>query len=287
MFDTFKNYYRLTKPGIVRGNAITATAGFFLAAKSDVDWRLYAAMLVGLALIVASACVFNNYLDRDIDIKMSRTKQRALVSGRISARSALIYASILELMGALVLALFTNLTALAMALLGLFFYVVVYGVAKRRTVHGTVIGSISGAMPPVVGYTAVTGNLNLVALVLFLTLVFWQMPHFYAIAMFRLRDYKAARIPVLPAVKGMRAAKIQIIIYIYAFMAAAAGLHIVAHTADLYLIGILLLCTYWLWKAVQGFNVSDDTSWAREMFGISLIVTSGWTLLILLSALLE
>lgn len=275
-----KNYYRLTKPGIIRGNLITATAGFFLASRGEIDWWLFLAMLGGLGLVIASSCVFNNYLDRDIDALMSRTKKRALVNGAITERSALIFASILGFLGAFILASFTNLLAWGVALLGMFFYVVVYGIGKRKTVWGTVIGSISGAIPPVVGYVAVTDNINLVALLLFITLVFWQMPHFYSIAMFRLKDYKAAKIPVLPAVKGNATTKRQIIGYTYGFVAASALLGVAAHTGDLYLLGILVLGAAWLWLGVKGFKVEDDINWARKMFGFSLLVITGWSLLI-------
>ena len=198
----------------------------------------------------------------------------------MSERSALIYAPALGFIGAFILASFTNLLAWGIALFGMFFYVVVYGIGKRKTVWGTVIGSISGAVPPAVGYVAVTDTFNLVAATLFLTLVFWQMPHFYAIAMFRLKDYKSAHIPVLPAVKGMAAAKMQIILYIYGFIAAAAALGIVGNTGNLYTAGILILGAAWLWLGVKGFKAHDDAKWARKMFGFSLVVITGWSLLI-------
>lgn len=275
-----RDFYYLTKPGIIRGNLITATAGFLLAAKGDIDLLLFLSMLGGLGLVVASACVFNNYLDRDIDAKMSRTKKRALVAGTVSTKNALIFATSLGWLGSLILAVQTNLVAWGAAMLGLFFYVIVYGIGKRRTVWGTVIGSISGAVPPVVGYTAVTGNVSLVAIVLFLILVFWQMPHFYAIAMFRLKDYRAAGIPVLPAVSGMRATKVQIIMYIYAFIAATALLNILGTTGDVYLFITLLLGTFWLWTGLKGFKVTDDERWARQMFRFSLLVITGWSIMI-------
>jgi len=160
MINTLKTYYYLTKPGIIRGNAVTAAAGFLLAAGLHPDLGLFLATLVGLSLIVASACVLNNCLDRRIDAAMARTQRRALVRGLVSTRAAIIYATILGLTGAALLAAFTNLLTLGLALFGLFAYVVLYGIAKRRTVHGTVVGSISGAVPPVVGYTAVTGSLD-------------------------------------------------------------------------------------------------------------------------------
>ncbi len=108
--STIKTYYRLAKPGIVYGNLITAAAGFFLASKGFINFQLLIAILVGIALIIGSSCVFNNYIDREIDEKMPRTKNRALVKGTVSPRNALIYATVLGILGFLVLAIYTNLT---------------------------------------------------------------------------------------------------------------------------------------------------------------------------------
>jgi protoheme IX farnesyltransferase len=270
--NTFATYYWLTKPGIIYGNAITAGAGFFVASKGHVSLSLLLAMLIGLSLVIASACVFNNYIDRDIDAVMARTRKRALVKGLVSLRHALAYATILGLAGAMLLAAGTNLLTLALALAGWFFYVVVYGIAKRRTVHGTVIGSISGAVPPVVGYAAVTGHLDLGALLLFVILVLWQMPHFYAIAIYRREDYAAAHIPILPIVSGPRAAKIQILLYIAAFMIASLALTAFGYAGYAYLAVAAVLGLTWLGLGLRGFAAANDQHWARKMFRFSLIV---------------
>jgi protoheme IX farnesyltransferase len=279
-----KAYYRLAKPGIVYGNAITAAGGFFLASKRHIDIGLLLATLVGLSLIIGSACVFNNYIDRDIDKKMARTKQRALVSGAISGRNGLIYASLLGLVGAVILGLFANWLALGIALAGWFAYVVLYGIGKRHTVHGTVIGSISGAVPPVVGYTAVTNHLDGGALLLFIILVCWQMPHFYAIAIYRAKDYAAAHIPVLPLVKGVRNTKLQMMGYILAFTAAAIALSVFGYAGYTYLVVMILLGLAWLRLALQGFKTKDDNAWARKLFRFSLIVTLVFSLMISITA---
>lgn len=268
----FKTYYQLTKPGIIYGNVLNATGGFLLAARGRIDFGLFLATLLGLALIIASACVFNNYIDRNIDKHMKRTKKRALVSGLVSPKIALIYGVVLGVTGTLIMAGLTNGLAALMALTGYFFYVVVYGIAKRRTVHGTVVGSISGAIPPVVGYTAVTGQFDKGALIVFLILVFWQMPHFYAIALYRLKDYGAAGIPVLPLKKGARTTKIQILVYIIGFMLAVSLLSIFGFTGYTYLFVMLTLSMMWLWRGFQGFKTTDDALWGRKMFSFSLIV---------------
>lgn len=217
---------------------------------------------------------------------MARTKKRALVSGLISNRDALIYATILGILGFAVLAMYTNLTTVLLGLAGIFFYVVVYGVAKRRSVHGTIIGSISGSLPPVAGYTAVSGNIDGGAILLFLILTCWQMPHFYAIALYRLKDYQAANIPVLPAVHGAKATKIQIMTYIFAFTAAAAWLSVAGYTGYVYRVIVILLGAAWLALGARGFQTANDQRWARKMFLFSLAVIMILSITISLDSLL-
>lgn len=284
--NRLKAYYYLAKPGIIRGNAITAIAGYFLAAGWQFNWQLFLAMLFGLSLIIASACVFNNYIDRDIDKLMERTKKRALVTNSISASSALIYGTLLGFIGALLLAVYTNTLTLLIALFGFFAYVVLYGYTKRHTVHGTVIGSISGAVPPVVGYSAVTNRLDTGALLLFLILVFWQMPHFYAIAIYRLKDYAAASIPVLPAVKSLRSTKFHIVLYILAFIAASVSLTLFNYTGMVYFIVTALLGLNWLRLSLQGFGAKNDELWARKVFQFSLVVITVLCIMIIINPLL-
>lgn len=265
-----RDYYQLTKPGIIRGNALSASAGFLLAAKGLVDGGLFVAMLGGLSLVIGSAGVFNNYIDRAIDKRMVRTKKRALVRGSISGRSALIYASLLGLSGEAILAVATNWLTALIALFGFVMYVVVYGVWKRRSTHGTIVGSVSGAVPPVVGYCAVSGRLDSATLILFLILVFWQMPHFFAIALYRLKDYAAAGLPVLPVKKGSRTTKIQMLLYTLGFALASVMLTVLGYTGRVYLGVALLLGVSWTLLGIQGFRANDDARWARQTFMFSL-----------------
>ncbi len=275
----FKTYYALTKPGIIYGNAVTGAAGFFLASRGHVNWGLFAATIVGMSLVMASACVANNYIDRDIDKVMERTKQRALPVGLISIRNAVTFAVALGLIGFLLLALYVNFLVVALGFIALITYLVLYGLAKRRSIHGTLVGSIAGALPPVAGYCAVTNHIDGAALILFLILVFWQMPHFYAIATYRLSDYMAAGLPVLPAVKGARRTKIEILIYIAAFTAAASALTFFGYTGEVYLVAVAIFGLAWLGLSIKGFNAKDDKRWARTMFLFSLIVIMVFSLM--------
>jgi protoheme IX farnesyltransferase len=256
------------------------------ANQDSFDAGLFLATLAGIALVIAAACVFNNYVDRGIDAKMARTKRRALVSGLVSGPMALTYASVLGLLGFIILAAFTNLLTVLLGGLALFMYVVAYGYFKRRSVHGTLVGTIPGALPPVAGYTAVTGRLDGGALILFLILVAWQMPHFYAIAIFRFDDYKAAGLPVLPVKRGIAAAKLQIIAYIAAFIAACALLTIFGYAGYTYLLVMTALGLYWLRLSLKGFKARDSKLWARQMFFFSLIIITALSIMLPLGAVL-
>lgn len=268
----FKKYYQLTKPGIIYGNLLTATGGFLLASKKDIHFGLLLAALLGIALVIGSACVVNNYLDRGLDKKMARTKKRAMVSGDISPTSAIIYAMILAVIGFVVLTRFTNLLTVCIGIIGYVDYVVLYAVGKRRSTLGTIIGSISGAMPIVAGYTAVTNRFDVGAFILFLILTYWQMPHFFAIALRRIKDYKAAGLPVLPAIKGARTTKIQIIFYIIALMTAIGLLKAYDYTGWTYLVVMESLGLRWLYMGVKGFKTDEDEKWGRKMFLFSLVI---------------
>ncbi len=233
---------------------------------------------------VASGCVFNNYIDRGIDQKMARTKKRALATGAVSGRAALLYATILGGLGFLILALFTNPLTVAVGAVGMVFYVIIYGVVKRVSTLGTVVGSIPGALPPVAGYVAVTGNLDGAALLLFLIMVVWQMPHFYAISVFRIKDYTAAALPVLSVKKGIRVTKIYIMLYILAYILVAPLLTLLGYTGFTYLLVMGLIGLAWFWKGIENYSVGDGQAWARKMFGFSLIVLLTFSLMISVDA---
>lgn len=279
----FKRYYYLTKPGIIYGNDLPAIGGFLLAAKGHISIGLFVSMLAGLSLIIASACVFNNYIDREIDSRMARTKRRPLAAGTISATNALIYAMLLGLVGSTILGAYVNLLTQLTALFGLFAYVVLYSVWKRKSHWGTVVGSISGAVPPVVGYVAVTDRLDLGALLLFLILVFWQMPHFYAIAVYRRDDYKAAGIPVLPLKKGALNVRLQMLGYILLFGLSCLALTVFGYSGYVFLAVMLAAAGYWLRAGLRGSEAQAD-EWGRGMFRISLLVVTIFSVMLAINA---
>lgn len=275
-----KTYYELTKPGIVYGNTFTTLAAFLFASHWHFSVSLLLATLVGVALVIASGCVFNNYLDRTIDLAMPRTKNRALVTGAVSGATALIYASVLGIGGIVLLVIRVNVLTACAVIFGFIFYVIIYGVGKRASHWGTVLGSVAGAIPILAGYTAVTGRLDLPAFILFIILVLWQMPHFYAISLYRIDEYRSAGIPVLPLKKGTKATKLYILFYIIAFTLAAISLSLYGFAGYSYLVGMLIVGFVWLRLSIQGFKVSNDALWARKLFLFSLIALVSFSVLL-------
>ncbi|AJI95304.1 protoheme IX farnesyltransferase [Yersinia ruckeri] len=267
-----KQYLQVTKPGIIFGNLISVVGGFLLASKGDIDYPLFLATLIGVSLVVASGCVFNNYIDRDIDRIMERTKNRVLVKGLIEPKISLIYASVLGIAGMLLLYVAANALAMMLAVIGFIIYVGVYSLyMKRKSVYGTLIGSLSGAAPPVIGYCAVTGQFDTGALILLLIFSIWQMPHSYAIAIFRFKDYQAANIPVLPVIKGISVTKNHITLYILAFMVATLMLTLSGYAGYKYLVVAAAVSVWWLGMALRGYKATNDSVWARKLFIFSII----------------
>lgn len=275
-----KTYYMLTKPGIIMGNIITTAGGFALASKGQINYWLFLATLIGLSLVIASAGVINNYLDRHADGKMARTKNRPLVKRLITERSAILFAIMLGISGFSILALYTNLLTVFVTLAGFLIYVVLYVIWKYRSVHGTIIGSLAGAVPPLVGYCAVSGRLDLAGLILFMILVLWQMPHFFAIALYHFDDYAAASIPVLPVKKGIYVTKVHMLVYIVAFILTTLMLTFFNYTGYLYLMAAIVLGLAWFALGVRGFARDDHQVWARHMFRLSLVVITMLCLMI-------
>lgn len=272
MLALLKQYLNLAKPGIVFGNLISVTGGFFLASRGDANLALFLATALGVSLVIASGCVFNNYIDRDIDQKMERTRNRVLAQGLVSPAHAIVYACVLGVAGVALLYAATNTLAVMLVLMGFVVYVGLYSLwLKRGSVYGTLVGSLSGAAPPVVGYCAVSNEFDAGAAILLLIFSLWQMPHSYAIAIFRFNDYQAANIPVLPVIKGISAAKRQIVLYIAAFVVATLMLTLSGYAGYSYFVVAALSGAYWLWMGVSGYKAVDDRVWARKLFTFSII----------------
>jgi len=192
-----KTHIGLTKPGIVAGNLISSTGAFLLGSHGAIDWRAGALVALSIGLVVGSGCVMNNVVDKDIDALMARTRNRAMATGEISNARALLFATVLGFVGLTGLYLTTEMALpFALMVVGYIVYVGVYTLwLKRSSVHGTLAGSIAGAMPPVVAYCSASGRFDTAALALLAIYCLWQMPHSYAIAIFREADYRSQQYP--------------------------------------------------------------------------------------------
>lgn len=262
------------KTGIIKSNLIPMFAGLTLALYTY-DFGLLEKLpeillaFIGSSLVMGAAGAFNNLYDRDIDSVMKRTQSRPTVTGEIKPKQVLWLASLMSVFGILALAFTTPLAGL-LGFLGLFFYVVPYTMwSKRRTIYNTEIGSISGAMPPLIGWAAIHPDITHPAILgLFIITIIWQMPHFYAIAIRKHDEYKAANVPMLPVVKGVRRTYIQTNVYLVILIgisfllgSLSTGLMLVA----------LLLGIAWLVLSIYGYKRMDPEKWAKSLFIFSLV----------------
>lgn len=269
-----RGYLSITKPGIIIGNLISVAAGYFLAAKSEAaDGLLLLFTLAGVAMVIASGCVVNNIFDRDIDLKMDRTRDRLLAQGDINIDHAFVFAIVLLLAGTALLYSMANPLSAVVVLLGYVFYVFFYTMwYKRNSVYGTLVGSVSGAVPPLVGYLAVTNYISLEAVLLFALFCLWQMPHSYAIAMFRMQDYKNAGIPVLPVVSGIEKARKHMIAYVVAFNLVALALFLLGNGGYEYLVVAAGVCFMWTQVTFKKVTEENYVEWSKAVFKVSLLV---------------
>ncbi len=272
---TLKEFYRLVKPGIIYSNLMTAFAGYWLAAQWDVDWIHLIMTMLGTALVMAGGTVLNNYLDREMDAKMERTQNRALPSGRLTANFVLGYGTILGTIGLGVL-YFGAQSPLAtlIGLLGLFLYVWLYTAwFKRTSVWSTFVGAFSGATPPVIGYCAVSGTVDLGAILIFLFLFLWQPPHFWALGIRRMEEYRAAGFPLLPVVKGTFVTKISMVRYVVLLVPVTVMLTAYGYVGTIFLIVSTILGLTWVFMSVKGFKANGEAEivWAKRMFLFSLL----------------
>lgn len=290
-----RQYYDLLKPGIIYGNLLTMTGGFLLAfanaPKVNFDWPIImqlVGMWIGLALVIGSGCVFNNHFDRDIDSLMTRTQKRPTVTGDIDGLQAAIYALILGFFGLLILLTIGNWLTFGLGLIGLFVYLPVYTLwLKRTSIYSTVIGAVSGAMPPVIGYCSFKGVFDAGACYLFLILFLWQMPHSYAIALFRQGEYIKAGLPSMPATIGKRQTKITILLYTGMLLGASfLTLFAEPNIPWLLLIGMALVNGIWLVIGIKLWPRMSDHRWAKMMFSLSLLSIMCFSLLLSLQPLI-
>jgi protoheme IX farnesyltransferase len=245
-------YVALTKPRIVELLLITTIPAMVLAAKGFPPVTLIVWTLVGGSLAAGSANAINCYLDRDIDIVMTRTRRRPLPAHEVDPARAVVFGIVLGAISFAVLAYFVNLLSAFLALLAIAFYVVVYTMMlKRTTPQNIVIGGAAGALPPVIGWAAVTGRIEIPALLLFAVVFYWTPPHFWALALRITRDYASARVPMLPVVSGVAETGRQILLYTVLLVVVSIILWPVARMGAIYLGSAVVLGAIFLWQSAK------------------------------------
>ncbi len=265
------DYVQLTKPRIISLLLITTAGAMWLAGRGHVDPVLLLTTILGGALAACSANTFNCVIDRDIDQLMERTRNRPLPAGRLQPGPAIVFGVFLAGASFVTLATFANLLSAFLAQLGILFYVLVYSFwLKRTTPQNIVIGGAAGAIPPLVGWAAVTGRLDWSALALFMIIFLWTPPHFWALAMFIGEDYRKAGVPMLPVVAGNRATTQQMFFYTVATVVVTLLLFPLGVTGWVYLVGALGLGLVFIQRMVRLMGRPDDLEEARSLFRFSI-----------------
>jgi protoheme IX farnesyltransferase len=270
----WRDYYALTKPGVVQLLVFTAIVGMFLATPGMVPWDVLLLGSLGIGLAAAAAAVVNQVIDHNIDAQMARTRSRPLPTGRVNERDAYAFVLTLGLAGLAVLVLFVNALTALLTFLSLIGYAVVYTVyLKRATPQNIVIGGAAGAAPPVLGWAAVNGDVSGYALLLFLIIFTWTPPHFWALAVARKADYERAEIPMLPVTHGVELTKSFVVYYTILLLIVTLLPYLTGMSGALYLAGALLLDLGFLYYALKlKFRPQIDTAMATFRYSISYLM---------------
>ena len=265
------DYVRLTKPPIILLLLITALGGMFLAAQGLPPILTIIPVLLGGSLAAGGASALNNCLDRDIDAEMRRTRFRPVAGGRIEPRRAAIFGIVLNVIAFVILVTWTNLLCSLLTLGATLFYVLVYtGWLKRSTTQNIVIGGAAGAIPPVVGWAAITGSVDLPALYLFAIVFFWTPPHFWALSLLIRNDYARAGVPMLPVVQGVSDTAFSILLHTVTLVTITILFFTLDLVGWLYLAGAVPLGSIFLLYSGRLF-VSRGTQGARSLYLYSLL----------------
>ncbi len=282
---TISDYIALTKPGIMALLLFTTLGGMLVAANSVPDFWLIVVTLIGGWMIAGGANAYNCVYDRDIDAMMPRTRKRGTANGSISARNGFLFASALTLGGFLLLGFGANWVAAFIGLAGNFYYSVLYTmVLKRRTSQNIVIGGAAGAMPPLVGWAAVTGSIAAPAWILFAIIFYWTPPHFWSLALLKQGEYGRAGVPMLPNVSGEEETRKQIVLYTVMMVAVSLLLQPFG-MGWIYLVSAVLLGG-WFLKLALSLLANPSKALARRTFFFSIWYVAGIFLAMSIDSLL-
>ena len=294
--DTVRAYIALTKPRIIELLLVTTVPAMVLATREvpGIQWGSWGVLvfwtMIGGTLAAGSANAINCYLDRDIDELMVRTRRRPLPAHQVDPERAVVFGLVLGVISFVVMAWFVNLLAAFLTLLAIAFYVVVYTIMlKRTTTQNIVIGGAAGALPPVIGWAAVTGSVGMPALLLFAIVFYWTPPHFWALSLRIRKDYAAANVPMLPVVKGIPETTRQIGLYTILMVAISLILFAVARMGAIYLVAAVVLGAIFLWQAYKlwrrGASEEASTAGAIALYKYSISYLSLLFLAVAIDAL--
>jgi heme o synthase len=269
--DVVRDYISLTKPRVILLLEVTAVAAMVIAARGWPGWRLVLPTFAGGWLAASGANAINCWFDRDIDLTMGRTRTRPLPAGRIEPRQALGFGISLGIASFVLLTVTVNLLSAVLALTALLFYVLVYTMwLKRSSMQNIVIGGAAGAIPPLVGWAAVTGSLDITAVFLFAVVFYWTPPHFWALSLLIKNDYARAGVPMLPVVQGDRQTRYQIVLYTVVLCLVTVLPLLTRSFGAVYLYGAAILDAVLLTDAVVASRRPSARS-ARRLFYHSMI----------------
>lgn len=267
---TIRNYFELCKPRVVLLMILTSIVGMCLAPSTSVPVIPLIFGNLGIALMAGAAAAFNHVADQHIDKLMGRTKNRPIVRGKISTRKSLLFATLMGILGFLVLFTLINTLTAVLTFLSLVGYAACYTLyLKHATPQNIVIGGIAGAVPPLLGWTAVTGSISPAALVLVLIIFIWTPPHFWALAIYRLEDYAKANVPMLPHTHGVAYTKLNIVLYTILLICASSLPFFIDMSGLIYFVGITLANLVFLIYAVRLYY-SNDREIAIRTFKYSI-----------------
>ncbi|VVC76806.1 Protoheme IX farnesyltransferase [Aquicella siphonis] len=279
----FRDYLILCKPRVVLLMLLTAWAGMYLGASNPIPWWLWLNATAGIALMSGSAATLNHIIDHRIDALMDRTKHRPLASGKLTIQAAWQFAALQGVGGFCILYFGVNALTAILTLLAAIGYSAVYSIyLKRATSQNIVIGGLSGAMPPLLGWTAVTGKLDPQAWLLVLIIFTWTPAHFWALCLHRYHEYKKTSIPMLPITHGISFTKLNIVLYSLLTIACSLLPFAIGMSGQLYLICVLLLDAGLIGYALKLQFAANDQGIALKTFQYSLVYLTGLFLVILL-----
>lgn len=265
-----RNYYELCKPRVVMLMILTSVVGMFLAPSSEIPIIPLIFGNLGIALVAGAAAALNHVADQHIDKIMGRTQHRPLVQGKVTQKNCLIFSAVICVLGLLILFIFTNALTAGLTFLSLIGYAVCYTLyLKHATPQNIVIGGIAGAAPPLLGWTAVTGSVSAEALLLVLIIFVWTPPHFWALAIYRLEDYRKANVPMLPHTHGVPYTKLNIVLYTILLTCVSSLPYFIKMAGWIYLVGVMIANAIFLTYAVRLY-FSNESKIALQTFRFSI-----------------